>query len=43
MLRVHSVFRKEKVKGKDIYTYDNKYWDCKKEPGFMNMTLPKLW
>ncbi|XP_060579182.1 LOW QUALITY PROTEIN: oxysterol-binding protein-related protein 6-like [Ruditapes philippinarum] len=36
-------FKKEKIKGKDYYSYDNRYWECRKEPGFMKMTLPKIW
>lgn len=36
-------FRKETVKGKDLFEYDNRYWELRKDPGFMKMTLPKLW
>ncbi|KAL4216976.1 hypothetical protein ACF0H5_023433 [Mactra antiquata] len=36
-------FKKDTMKGKDVYTYDNKYWECRKDPGFLKMTLPKIW
>ena len=40
-IKIH--YRKETVGGKDTYTYDSRYWELRKDPGFMKMTLPKLW
>lgn len=39
-------FRKDATKGcKDQYpyTYDNKYWESRKDPTFAKLALPKLW
>ena len=36
-------YRKGTKNGKECFTYDHKYWECKKDPGFLKMTLPKLW
>ena len=35
--------RKESSNGKQVYVYDHKYWEAKREPGFDKMNLTELW
>ncbi|PNF39980.1 Oxysterol-binding protein-related protein 6 [Cryptotermes secundus] len=31
------------VGGEETWTYNNKYWECRKSPGFVNMQFEALW
>ncbi|XP_064598083.1 oxysterol-binding protein-related protein 6-like isoform X2 [Liolophura sinensis] len=36
-------FRKVAVNGQETYEFNGKYWELRKEPGFIKMTFTKLW
>lgn len=35
--------RQEDPEGQEIWTFGNKYWEMKKNPGFANMEFEALW
>jgi len=37
------VIRLEQVDNREMYVYNGKYWETRRDPGFMNVNLPKLW
>ncbi|XP_052813371.1 oxysterol-binding protein-related protein 6-like isoform X2 [Mya arenaria] len=36
-------FRKNNANGKDVFVYDHKYWETRKDPDFSKTQLHKLW
>lgn len=36
-------FTKQKVDGKESFVYSGKYWETRKDPGFLKLQLPRLW
>jgi len=35
--------RLEQVDDRETYVYNGNYWDMRRDPGFVNVNLPKLW
>ena len=35
--------RLEQVDDREMYVYNGKYWEARRDPGFINVSLPKLW
>jgi len=36
-------FMRDEEGGKEVYKYTGKYWELRKDPGFMKMSFTKLW
>ena len=42
-IKFMSCFSRGEEKDANKWMYTNKYWERRKDPGFVNLTFPKLW